>query len=247
MALPRSASPTSQAWLACAALALLGLSACAQSGANRRAVIRCTPGERVDVSCGCLGIGTACDGRAGIRLCDALLDQGGCEDEQAVTITTQNELCSSEGSCPLATTFCPSSGLLAISTFSLPDYAGAVSTYSCQWGVRRSPVYRTASTTFACAPGELVRASCGCQGMGRRCDGDPIMRACAPGAACTDTATSLDYNDDTCDRCPLVEATCPTSGSIVIDTAPLSGGSRYRCDVGAFGSATGVLTATGGV
>ena len=56
------------------------------------------------------------------------------------------------------------------------------------------------------------------------------MLACSPGMACTDEASSLDRNNDTCNRCPWVDAVCPAEGVIVIQTAPLSTGSRYRCD-----------------
>lgn len=225
------------------AVLCLALTACAQSGGSRDAVIRCTPGERVDVSCGCLGLGTACEGNAGIRLCDATLANGACTDAEAVTIAGDRDQCS-EG-CPLATTYCPSSGMVAVSTFAYEDFLGETGSYACRWAARSTPIAPTRpSTTFACQAGELVRASCGCMGLGRFCDGDPTMRACAPGQACTDTASSLDYNDDTCDRCPLVEATCPTAGAIVITTSPLSGGS-YRCDVGAIGQSSGPLRAMG--
>lgn len=230
--------------LAAACLCVLG--ACAQRGANRDAIVRCTPGERIDVSCGCAGLGEECDGRAGIRLCDPALAHGECSEAQAVTSTTDNDLCFDGGSCPLATTYCPSSGMIAIRTFARPDYADETGPYTCRWQLRATPVFTGASVTFACRAGELVRASCGC-GVGRQCEGDPVMRACAVGAACTDSASRLDYNDDTCGRCPEVEATCPTDGRIVIATEPLSGGSRYRCDVGALGAESGALRPAGGI
>lgn len=205
---------------------------CRQAGTQREAVLRCTPGERVDVSCGCLELGSACDGRAGIRLCDAVLAAGACEPEHAITSADDRQLC--EGSCPLATTFCPQSGMIAVRTFARPDYDGATAAYACAWGVRRSSIH-AATATFACIPGERVQASCGCEGLGRWCEGDPVMRACAPGAACTDASSSLDVNDDTCSRCPYVDAICPAGGTIVIATAPLSSGARYRCDFGVIG------------
>lgn len=211
---------------------LLVLGACRQ-GANRTAVIRCTPGERVDVSCGCLSLGQACEGDPGIRLCDATLANGECTDAQAVTATSSYDRC--EGSCPLATTFCPASGMIAIATFALPDYAGDTAAYTCAWGVRRTPIQSASRATFACMPGERIQASCGCEGLGRTCEGDPVMMACSPGMACTDTSSSLARDDDTCGRCPWVEAVCPAEGVIVLQTAPLSSGSRYRCDFGVVG------------
>ena len=231
-------------WHPIAALSL-ALVACAQSGANRSAVIRCTPGDRVDVSCGCIGLGDACDGNAGIRLCDGSFANGACSDAEAVTIAADRDQCS-EG-CPLATTYCPTSGMVAISTFAYPDYAGDTASYSCRWSARTTPITPTRPmTSFTCMPGEIVTASCGCEGLGRYCEGDPLMRACAPGTACTDSASSLASNDDTCDNCPLVRATCPTSGSIVIATASLFGtSSPYRCDLGASGEVSGTLRASG--
>jgi len=211
------------------AFALLG--GCRQ-GANRTAVIRCTPGERVDVSCGCLSLGEACVGDPGIRLCDAALANGDCDDAQAVTSTTSSDFCN--GTCPLATTFCPASGMLAISTFALPDYSGETAAYSCAWGARRTPVHSGARAAFACMPGERIQASCGCEGLGRTCEGDPLMRACSPGMACTDGPSSLATDDDTCGRCPWLEAVCPAEGTIVIQTQAYSGG-RYRGHFGVIG------------
>jgi hypothetical protein len=71
------------------------------------------------------------------------------------------------------------------------------------------------------------------------------MRACAPGTACTDSSSSLASNDDACGNCPLVRATCPTTGSIVIATASLFGTSPYRCDLGASGEVSGNLRPSG--
>jgi hypothetical protein len=216
---------------------------CPQPGTQRSAVIRCTPGERVDVSCGCLGLGAACEGDAGIRLCDAALANGACEPEHAVTSAGDRHLC--RDGCPLASTFCPRSGMIAIRTFARPDRDGATAAYACSWAVRRSAIQTSPSATFACIPGERVQASCGCEGLGRRCEGDPIMRACAPGSACTDAATSLDSNDDTCVPCPYVDTFCPPAGAIVIATAAYSGGSRYRCDFGVIGGDGRSLAPTG--
>lgn len=234
--------------LAVTSLSLVALVGCVQSGANRSAVIRCTPGERVDVSCGCYGLGEACTGDPGIRLCDATLDHGACDDALASTIAGRESQCdrydNDEPPCPLATTFCPASGMIAVSTFATPDYANHTAGYTCRWEARRAPLYAGPTTTFGCIAGEVVRASCGCRGMGRPCEGNPSMRACEPGAACNDTASSLDYDDSTClDGCPLVQATCPTSGAIVIATESYS--SRFRCDVSAIGDQSGVLHASG--
>ncbi len=224
-----------------------GMGGCRQSGANRSAVIRCTPGERVDVSCGCLSLGTECTGRAGIRLCDAALANGACEPAHAVTSTDDRQRCSNgDPPCPLATTFCPQSGLLAIATFASPDYNDETGAYTCQWAVRRSAIYSAPRVTFACMPGEMVRASCGCDGLGRACEGDPVMRACAPGATCGASEPVLDYNDDTCGRCPSVEAFCPAAGSILIATEALGGSSsRYRCELGAVGADGRALSPSG--
>ena len=231
------------------ALLLVCLAAYGQRGANRGAILRCTPGERIDVSCGCAGLGEACDGRAGIRLCDAALARGECTDAQAVTVAGERDVCRLEDgtqSCPLATTYCPSSGLIAVRTFAVPSYDDRTGPYTCRWQLRSSPAFAGPSVTFGCAPGEAVLASCGC-GAGRRCEGDPVMRACAVGSACSDQTSRLAFNDDTCGRCPAVEATCPVDGRIVIATAPLSGGAAYRCDVGALGTESGVLRPVGGV
>lgn len=245
--LPALAASRHPRTLALVAVALLtSVGGCAQRGANRDAIVRCTPGDRIDVSCGCAGLGEECDGRAGIRLCDPALARGECTEAQAVTITTNNDVCLDETSCPHATTYCPSSGMIAVHTFARPNYDDTTAPYTCRWQLRATPVFAGPNVTFACEPGELVRASCGC-GVGRRCEGDPVMRACAVGAACTDASTRLDYNDDTCGNCPEVEATCPADGRIVIATEPLSGGSRFRCDVGALGERSGALRPAGGV
>lgn len=229
-----------------ALIALVASAGCAQSG-NREAVIRCTPGDHVAVSCGCLGLGSACDGNAGIRLCDATLANGECTDAQAVTIAGQRDQC--EDGCPLATTYCPASGMLAVSTFAYEDYLGETGAYACRWSARVAPVVPAHPTaTFACTPGELVTASCGCEGLGRRCEGDPAMRACVPGTACNDTSSSLAYDDDECGNCPLVRATCPSTGTILIATQSFSGSSSpYRCDVGASGDRSGILRVASGI
>ncbi|GAB4110878.1 MAG: hypothetical protein OHK0013_46830 [Sandaracinaceae bacterium] len=221
----------------------LALGGCRQAGTNRSAVIRCTPGERVDVSCGCLGLGSVCEGDAGIRLCDAALANGACGEAQAVTSTDGRQVC--DDGCPLATTFCPASGLLAVTTFARPNVLDETGPYACAWAVRRTPTHPGPSATFACIPGERVQASCGCEGLGRWCEGDPILRACAPGVACATREDALAQNDDTCGRCPWVEAICPASGAIVFATAPVSSGSRYRCELGAIGADGRALAPTG--
>jgi hypothetical protein len=136
--------------------------------------------------------------------------------------------------------------VIAVRTFARPDYDDSTGPHTCRWQMRTSPVFAGPNVTLGCQPGELVRASCGC-GVGRQCEGDPVMRACAVGAACTDSSSRLAYNDDACGRCPAVEATCPADGRIVIATEPLSGGSRFRCDVGALGARSGALRPAGGV
>jgi hypothetical protein len=244
MGRPSVTSRNPASWLLHAvALGALVLGGCRQAGTNRSAVIRCTPGERVDVSCGCLGLGTVCDGDAGIRLCDAALANGACGPAQAVTETDDRQTC--EGGCPLATTFCPSSGMLAVATFARPDFGGRTGACGCAWAVRRTPVYPESRRAFACIPGERVQASCGCRGLGRWCEGDPILRACAPGVACATNEEALARNDDTCGRCPWVEAVCPAAGEIVFASAPLSSGSRYRCELGAIVADGRALAPTG--
>lgn len=217
----------------------------------RHSIIRCTPGERVDVSCGCLGLGQPCTGRAAIRLCDAALANGACTDAEAVTVSNGTDECRVDGTstyCPRANTYCPASGMLAIHTFgATTSGSDRPSSYTCPWAVRRTSIVPGPSTTFACQAGEVVRASCGCSGLGRTCEGDPVLRACAPESACDGSVTPLAYNDDFegCNPCPLVQASCPANNAIVIASAPLSSGASYRCEVSARGSVSGELRRMG--
>lgn len=232
-------------------LTLVALVGCAPN--DREAVLRCTPGERVDVSCGALGLGEPCSGTPGIRLCDAALANGRCTDAEAVTIAGDAELArvgspsSATGPyCPLATTFCPASGMLAVSSFTRTPRSGrAAERGSCRWGVRRSSVHPGPILDVDCIPDETVTASCGCASLGRVCSGDPVLYACAPGVAC-DRPSALGYSDDACGYCPAVTAICPPSGSLCFALSSFLGSdSGYRCELGAWGSRSGDLARRG--
>ena len=73
--------------------------------------------------------------------------------------------------------------------------------------------------TTACTPGEEITIACGCEGLGE-CDGNPVLRVCDGTLleeSC-DFRAALAESDDApgCGSCPLVRATCPASGSLLV-------------------------------
>ncbi len=76
----------------------------------------------------------------------------------------------------------------------------------CGWTV--SPALHGAT----CTPGATITAGCGCaSGAGGSCLGDPILRVCEGGEACTEGHALVNV-DDTCGRCPQGNFVCPASG-----------------------------------
>ena len=198
---------TVSTWLALAAIG------CIQP---RTHAYRCTPGERIDVSCGELDLGAMCAGTGRIRICDAALGAGACTGSESLVFAGDSF------GCPLATTYCPSSGAFSVLTEGNANFR-------CDWEARRTPVQSATVATFSCTPGVAVRASCGC-GMGRYCVGDPSMTAClgTSGACARDDAAA--YNGDTCGDCPLVEVVCPSSGSVTFQAEGSSSTSFFQCE-----------------
>jgi hypothetical protein len=195
------------------ALAALG---CPQP---REHVYRCTPGERIDVACGQLELGS-CTGSGRIRICDgALTGAGPCTGAESLVLG------GGSFGCPLATTYCPESGAFSVAT----ENGSSFGEFTCNWEARRTPIQSARVASFACTPGVAVRASCGC-GIGRYCSGDPTMTVClGTMASCPRDAAAM-YDDDECGNCPLVEAICPTSGSVTFETTALSSGSAFSCE-----------------
>jgi len=183
---------------------------------------RCAPGERIDVSCGELGLGEMCTGTGRIRICDAALNAGACTGSESLIIEGDSS------GCPLATTYCPASGAFSV-------LAEGNAAFQCNWQARRTPVQSATVASFACEPGQQVRASCGC-GMGRYCVGDPSMTACigTTSACARDDADA--WNGDHCGNCPLVEVLCPSSGSVTFEASGSSSTSFFQCEFQAVGA-----------
>lgn len=197
----------------CIALGALG---CAQP---RGHVYRCTPGERIDVACGQLGLGS-CTGSGKIRICDgALTGAAACTEAESLVLGGTGS------GCPIATTYCPESGAFSVAT----ETASSYTPFVCTWEARRTPIQSATVASFACTPGTTVRGTCGC-GAGRYCSGDPTMVVCLGTTASCARDDAAMYNDDYCGNCPLVEAICPSSGSVTFQSAPLSSGSAYSCE-----------------
>lgn len=200
------------AWLVVAALG------CSQP---RGHVYRCTPGERVDVACGQLDLGT-CTGSGRIRICDgALTRDGACTGAESLVL-------GGEGSgCPLATTYCPESGTFSVAT----ENASSSGVFTCNWEARRTPTQSATVAAFVCRPGSTIRASCGC-GMGRYCTGDPALAACLGITSSCPYATTGEAmrNNNHCGSCPLVEAICPSTGAVTFEASALSSSASFTCE-----------------
>lgn len=213
---------TVSTWLAAASLG------CTQPSTR---AYRCTPGERIDVSCGLLDLGTMCTGAGRIRICDAALNAGACTGSESLAIA------GGSSGCPLTTTYCPASGAFSVAT-------DGNANFQCNWAARRTPVQSSTVASFLCTPGTTVRASCGC-GMGRYCTGDPQMTACVgTTSACTrDDADS--YNGDFCGNCPLVDIFCPSSGSVTFEASGSFSSSNFQCEFQAVDNAWRPLARVG--
>src|SRR5687768_6033800 len=91
---------------------------------------------------------------------------------------------------------------------------------------------RRADETVACTPGDSLRISCGGgAGCGGSCTGDPTISVCETTVASCTRETSLAYDDDSCDGfCPGVTVTCPSSGEVLVRTAPWGSSGEFTCD-----------------
>jgi hypothetical protein len=77
---------------------------------------------------------------------------------------------------------------------------------------------------LSCVPGTSISFLCDCAD----CTGDPMMRVCEGFGSCF-SATALGQNDDSCDRCPEVITTCPSSGVVSVMVAPFTSGNPFTC------------------
>jgi hypothetical protein len=88
--------------------------------------------------------------------------------------------------------------------------------------------------TFACTPGEKVRAGCAAACKIGMCTGDPMLRICdaSTGDNCSFPDKVASGTQGCGTSCPVTEVfTCPMSGQLRAFAAPTQPGAPFTCDV----------------
>jgi len=207
-------------------------------GWTAQPAVECRPGELLAVGC------PSCEGAPVLRLCDG---DRPCSWSSSLNFLSPGLPGRSDdaNSCPLHPVTCPDSGhYMALTTASSPgesysceavpvdvawdpledctDLVFITSTArECEWAV---------ADTVACEPGTELVVGC------PACTGDPMLRVCDGNEPCLDSsAARLGSFDDSTNRgahdiCPLVDFTCPPSGSYTAMAAPVYSDSPFSCN-----------------